>query len=284
MLRRRRGEGLDQKIAALLGMDAAQIQKIFASGEGRKGGPERLDLRLGVAGDVDDAIGNHPLAPLERPERAPRQLALLLRDEHHAGGVVDEAPLADPPKQLLGRRLDRKRPVEIGVEHAVRIDEIARVGAAERPLRREGGEVPQAIDDDGVIALRVLAQPGNEARAVAIAHPGNAALPGDVSGVGVAHRIDRDRAGLDPRIARDVERQDLAVAALLPQHRRRGENTLDRAAIFRVNRRYHVQYNHRRVTVRLRLILDEAGLQPREWLRADCGGGYINSFVYELPT
>ena len=147
--------------------------------------------------------------------------------------------------------------LEPGIEHAVREDEVRYVPAAQREPDRQSVELPDAVDDDGVVAGAVARQPAEQAPIEGIAQLrwpecDQAGLPAAVTGIG---RVAATDVGLHA-----LQRQRLPQ---LPQPFRRASGG-------GVDRRYDMEDLHVRWLARMgstgrcagQLLQTMAGLLP----------------------
>ena len=242
------GEGVDQEIAALLGVDAAQKQEIAAVAEGGQFCAERGFLFGRVPADVVAAERRDPLAQAIGPEGVAGGLALDLRGEHDGSGVVQERPLVEEPERLLREGFYRIGFPEPGIEHAMGEDDIGRLAARQGFAGGHRGIVPETVDDDDVVMGHVRFQPLREFGRMPVAHPRQLPPPTGHARSGLAEGEGRDRAGGDTFGVRGVERGDVRGKKLRRTVRRLLQDRGDRTAAARIDGADDVQDPHRRLS------------------------------------
>ncbi len=163
---RHAGKGLDQQVAAFLLVHAAKKQddalalqlrvcrqetlaQRHAAGVMLRGGRLRAEAHDGFPGAV-------------QPEGLAGQAPLFFRGKQHGSRIAQHAVLGPRPVEPLLQVLARVGVLEPGIEHAVRVDVVRHLQLAQRAPCAKAMVLPQAVDDDRVELLRMLAQPGHQ--------------------------------------------------------------------------------------------------------------------------
>ena len=177
----------------------------------------KIDLRCG--GSV---VHDYFIASVGR-ERFSRQTPLLIRSEKDSRGVTQHAIFGPGPVEQFLQVLERISPLEPGIEHSVRKNEIGRRRSAESAPDAKTAVLPKALDDHRVVVRMLLLDPAGKGRRVSV-----------IAAAGT-QRMDFHRAIAHPGIARRIQGNDFDDMPPASKHRGRLLDRLNRTAERRIN-------------------------------------------------
>ena len=149
-------------------MNTRQKQKIPASPQSRKPAKKHLPLRRRFTVRFRGAQRNHGRLPTPRPKRLRRGVALNCRGEADRPRIAQHPILSRQPINLFLEMLQRKGPLEIRVQHAVRKYNIGKP-PTHHAVAAVAMVLPQTMDHHSIEPRQIFPHPGLQPGCPAIA-------------------------------------------------------------------------------------------------------------------
>ena len=211
---------IDQQVASLLGMNAADKEKKSLVLQFRKRTAKCLTLFLRITGVIRSAVTHHTFAVVESSENVPRAEPLFFAGEQDPLRIAQHTPLGQPPINLLEDMPDRILLAEPRIHHAVSKDEVRHWQPTHPQPRAIRGEVPQPMEDNNIEAVCIAAHPQRQSQIETITPQT------------FAERRQRKRERASERLLGSVEADDFHCVPLAHQSLRAPRQGLNRPAGF----------------------------------------------------
>lgn len=195
------GEGLDQEIAAFLVVEAAEKKDERPQAQGGKLLVKSLDLEVRVAFGLDNSVRDDDAVPLARLEAGLGKVALDFSGKEYGVSVAQDGILEVPIEGFL-EAFVRVGFIEPGVEAAVHKHGIGFAGGTGGSAHGNIGKGPDAVEDDGVEAGKIFAEPRTQTSGEA-----------EAAKVGRAESMDDKREVGEVRCIGRIEADDFGVFA-----------------------------------------------------------------------
>lgn len=168
VLRRDPSKGVDKEIAPFLGVQARHKEKKASTADRRKSGVKGLEFILGISAGGMNPLGKKNRVPLIRNKAFFSKIGLQRTCKQDRGSIAQRGIL-NRPVEIFLNVLERIFVAEPGIERAVGKDDISLPCPACSEANGEGWKAPDALDDNAVEAMDVLAEPSPKSRGEGIA-------------------------------------------------------------------------------------------------------------------
>src|SRR5437588_8310388 len=157
-------------------------------------------------------------------ERFASQTPFLLRSEKDGSGVAQHAIFGPGPIEQLLQMLERISPIKPWIEHAVRENVVRRARSPQGAPNAKAAVLPDAMNDDRIVARAPLFDPIGEAGGVSVGAPAR------------AERVHGNWIVAHPLAGRIVESDDLNLMAACGQSSGRLLQRFTGTSELRINR------------------------------------------------